>query len=99
MKMASELLRTIRGYGGNVWSDGLGNLRHAGVRKGDLRRLREFPPKIISDAIGRVLIAEDATLPSCPRCRSYASHRLANGTTDCQTCGANFPTVRMFWRN
>lgn len=34
-------------------------------------------------------------LPSCPRCSSYALYRLEDGTTDCGTCGHNFPTVRM----
>jgi uncharacterized protein (DUF983 family) len=40
----------------------------------------------------------EVTLPSCPRCGSFALYRLLNSTTDCETCGNNFLTVRISWR-
>src|SRR5262249_40548866 len=39
---------------------------------------------------------ENAALPSCLKCGSYALERLGNGTSDCQSCGANFQTARKF---
>jgi hypothetical protein len=35
---------------------------------------------------------QELTLPSCPRCGSFAIYHLPNGTSNCQTCGHNFPT-------
>jgi len=41
---------------------------------------------------------EHAALPSCHKCGSYALDRIADGASECETCGANFPTVRMVRR-
>jgi hypothetical protein len=47
---------------------------------------------------GNPIIRSRRTLPSCPRCGGYALYRLPNDTSDCETCGANFPTVRLNWK-